>query len=75
MKFIKLHTIHPDDVMQDSELFLSVETITAIQVPTPVDRKRREEINAIVLTKFGGYAVTEKTEKILETLKEIDYQG
>lgn len=73
MKLLKIHTIHPDDVMQDSVMWVNAELVTAIQEPTPVDRKRREEINSILLTKMGGYAVTEKPDELIEELKSVDY--
>lgn len=69
MKFIKLNIVHPTDPVQDTELHLLAEDVKAVQVPTEVDQRQRDEIKSLVLTRMGTYAASQTPQEVLDAVE------
>lgn len=68
--YIKLNLISGQSETLDHAVYFLAEDCRAIHAPTELDRKQRKEINAVVMTPSGGYAVSENPATILLKLKQ-----
>lgn len=70
MKYIKLTTVFHQGKDGDSVLHIQSDAILGIFAATVLDRKHRQEVNAVIYTKFGVFACAENPSVILAKLQE-----
>lgn len=73
MKFIRIPILNAIDPEEDATVFLQTETIFSVMTATKSDRKRRSEINAIVVTSHGNYATSLNPSVVVEKINQSEF--
>lgn len=68
MNYIRLTCLNPQNKEHDHVFYLHPDEVRQIHAATPQDRSTRKEINSVIWTPQGAYAVTENPSVIIAKL-------
>lgn len=72
MKLLKLRLVNPTNPEADTIMHIDPKCIEMIMEASTIDRRQRPEIECIIYTRFGPWAVREKPGFVSQKIEEAN---